>query len=104
VTENAGRAPSNGIFFDQGTMDLLVEHNIIWAIDTTPIRWHWTYANTVRQNTFVLRDGQEIARYNRAKAEDISYERNRTPSASTWSDREADAIIRSAGVRSRSSE
>jgi hypothetical protein len=74
IHRNAGRAPSNGIFFDQGTTDLLVEGNVFWGIDTTPIRWHWTYANTVRDNTFVLREGQMIARYNRAKAEDITYE------------------------------
>lgn len=78
VLANAGRAPSNGIFLDQGTTDVVVERNIFWAIDRTPIRWHWTYHNTVRDNLFVLSEGQEIAQYNRAKAEDISYENNQT--------------------------
>ncbi|MCK4874160.1 MAG: right-handed parallel beta-helix repeat-containing protein [Phycisphaerales bacterium] len=99
IRRNDGRAPSNGIFFDQGTMDLLVEENVIWAIDTTLIRWHWTYENTVRNNTFVLRKGQQIAYYNRAKAEDITYQGNRTPDEATWSTDQAGTIIRGAGVQ-----
>jgi hypothetical protein len=100
IRRNAGRAPSNGIFFDQGTMDLVAEENVFWDIDTTPIRWHWTYANTVRGNTFVLREGQRIAHYNRAKAQDISYEGNRTPDEATWSPDRAQAIMGGAGPRS----
>jgi hypothetical protein len=100
VRRNAGRAPSNGIFFDQGTMDLLVDDNVFWDVDTTPIRWHWTYANIVRRNTFVLHEGQRVAHYNRAKAQDISYEDNRTPDRETWSPEDAHAIIKRAGPRS----
>jgi hypothetical protein len=100
IRRNAGRAPSNGIFFDQGTMDLVTEDNVFWDIDTTPIRWHWTYGNTVRNNTFVLHEGQRVAHYNRAKAQDISYEGNRTPGKETWSPDRAEAIIHEAGPRS----
>ena len=78
VSANVGRAPSNGIFLDQGTTGVLVDRNIFWDIDRTPIRWHWTYHNTVRDNLFVLKEGQEIAQYNRAKPEDIDYENNQT--------------------------
>ncbi|MHC4964583.1 MAG: right-handed parallel beta-helix repeat-containing protein [Planctomycetota bacterium] len=99
IRRNAGRAPSNGIFFDQGTMDLVMEENMIWDIDTTPVRWHWTYGNVVRHNTFVLHEGQRIAHYNRAKAQDISYEGNRTPDRKTWSPDRAQVIIRGAGPR-----
>lgn len=76
VRANVGRAPSNGIFLDQGTTGMVVERNIFWNIDRTPIRWHWTYQNTVRDNLFVLTEGQEIARYDRARPEDIAYENN----------------------------
>jgi ketosteroid isomerase-like protein len=100
VRRNAGRAPSNGMFLDQGTMDLVIEDNVFWDIDTTPIRWHWTYTNIVRRNTFVLGEGQRIAHYNRAKAEDISYEDNRTPDRKSWSAALAAAIVREAGPRS----
>jgi Right handed beta helix region len=78
IRRNAGRAPSNGIFFDQGTSETLTEANVFWDIDTTPLRWHWTYKNRVAGNTFVLGEGQAIARYNRAQAEDIDYADNTT--------------------------
>ena len=97
VHRNAGRAPSNGIFFDQGTMELVVEDNVFWAIDTTPIRWHWTYENTVRHNTFVLREGQRIAHYNRATPEQVAYEDNLTPAEGSLSTTPAEAIRAGAG-------
>jgi hypothetical protein len=100
IRRNAGRAPSNGIFFDQGTMDLVMEDNVLWDIATTPIRWHWTYANVVRRNIFVLHEGQRIAHYNRAQAQDIRYEDNRTEDAATWSADQASAIIDGCGPRS----
>jgi hypothetical protein len=99
VPANAGRAPSNGIFLDQGTSGLLVEDNAFWAIDTTPLRWHWTYANTVRGNTFFQRPGQRVARYNRARPEDISYELNDTPPAEAAPGEAARAVIEDAGPR-----
>jgi hypothetical protein len=101
IRRNAGRAPSNGMFLDQGTMDLVIEENVFWDIDTTPIRWHWTYTNIVRNNTFVLTEGQRIAHYNRAKAEDISYEGNRTPDRKSWSPDLGAAIVDRAGPRSK---
>lgn len=99
VRRNAGRAPSNGVFLDQGTTGIVIEDNVFWAIDTTPIRWHWTYQNTVRNNTFVLGEGQEIAHYNRARAEDIRYEGNRSVQAADWSGEGASAIVGAAGPR-----
>lgn len=99
IVRNAGRAPSNGMFLDQGTTDIVIERNVFWAIDMTPIRWHWTYHNTVRQNVFVLREGQEIAYYNRAKAEDIAYEDNVTLGESPDPQGHAAGIVRGAGVR-----
>ncbi|MCA8974157.1 MAG: right-handed parallel beta-helix repeat-containing protein [Planctomycetes bacterium] len=99
VRRNAGRAPSNGFFFDQGTRGLLVEGNVIWAIDTTPLRWHMTHDNTVSGNTFVLGAGQSIAHDNRAAAEAIDYRDNRTPAAATWSTAAVASVLAAAGVR-----
>ncbi|MCC7389045.1 MAG: right-handed parallel beta-helix repeat-containing protein [Phycisphaerales bacterium] len=76
IARNTGRAPSNGMFLDQGTTGIVIEGNTFWAIDMTPIRWHWSYKNTVRNNTFVLREGQEVFQFNRATADDIAYEAN----------------------------
>ncbi|MBK7403272.1 MAG: right-handed parallel beta-helix repeat-containing protein [Phycisphaerales bacterium] len=99
VPANAGRAPSNGTFLDQGTTDVLIEGNTFWAIDTTPLRWHWTFANVVRRNTFVLAPGQAIAQYNRANEADIRYEENQAVEASGWSEGAASAIVEHAGPR-----
>lgn len=77
IVRNAGRAPSNGMFLDQGTTGIVIEGNTFWTIDMTPIRWHWTYKNTVRDNTFYLREGQEVFQFNRATADDITYQDNR---------------------------
>jgi hypothetical protein len=35
-----GGAPNNGVFFDEGTTDLLVENNIIFATSGEPIRFN----------------------------------------------------------------
>lgn len=99
VRANAGRAPSNGIFLDQGTTEMVVERNIFWNIDRTPIRWHWTYHNTVRDNLFVLSEGQDIARYDRAKPEDIAYENNQTLPDVSAVDKLVEAITERAGPR-----
>lgn len=99
IRRNAGRAPSNGMFLDQGTTDIVIEGNTFWAIDTTPIRWHWTYANIVRRNVFVLDAGQRIAHYNRAEASDIVYTDNRTIDPDAWDGGEVESVIRAAGPR-----
>lgn len=101
IRRNTGRAPSNGIFFDQGTSETLTRGNVFWNIDTTPLRWHWTYANRVIENTFVLSKGQEIAHYNRAQAEDIEYADNQRMNSVEWSSEAARSIPNRAGPRPR---
>ena len=101
IRRNAGRAPSNGIFFDQGTSETLTESNVFWDIDTTPLRWHWTYENRVAGNTLVLRKGQDIATYNRAEAGEIDHEDNRTVAAGGRSEELAQEIIAGAGPTER---
>lgn len=97
IRRNLGVAPSNGIFFDQGTTGLVADSNTFWDIDTTPLRWHWTFANRVTGNTFVLREDQAIAYYNRAKAEDIEYTDNRTLADRRSGEELAREIIEQAG-------
>ena len=92
IVRNAGRAPSNGMFLDQGTTGIVIEGNTFWSIDMTPIRWHWTYANTVRGNTFVLREGQEVFQFNRATPDDIAYTENTEAPADSWDERRAESI------------
>ncbi len=99
VPANAGRAPSNGMFLDQGTTGIIIEDNLFWAIDTTPLRWHWTYKNVVRGNTFVVREGQQLVRYDRATETDIAYESNREIAETEWTEEAAKQITGGAGPR-----
>jgi len=81
----AGRAPSNGIFFDQGTSETRTERNVLWNIAKTPLGFHWTFGGRVAGNTFFLRPGQKIAAYNRAAPKDVAFENNRTQEAANRS-------------------
>ncbi len=99
VRANAGRAPSNGMFLDQGTTGIVIDRNIFWNIDRTPIRWHWTYQNTVRDNLFVLGERPEIAHYDRARAEDITYENNQILADLSAVEKLVEAIIQGVGPR-----
>ena len=52
----AGRAENNGIFFDQGTKQFLVEHNVIYDTANKPIRYNQSRQdwNTLRGNTLAI--------------------------------------------------
>jgi hypothetical protein len=99
VRANAGRAPSNGMFIDEGSTDLLITGNTIWDTDRTPIRFHKAGRNMVRENVFVLGEAVEIAQYNRTDPADIAYVENVTPEASAWSEAMANEAISRAGPR-----
>lgn len=75
---NAGRAESNGIFMDQGTAELLVESNVFYATERSPLRFHQAIKNTMRANTFVVPAGEPIVRYNRTPEANITFDGNRT--------------------------
>ena len=84
VPLNAGRAESNGIFMDEGTTDLVVEANVIWAIEKAPIRFHKAYRNELRNNVLVVPKGGEPFRYNASKPDDKVFEGNTTPDPASW--------------------
>lgn len=64
VPLNAGRAESNGIFMDEGSTDILVEHNNIYNISRSPIRFHRAGNNTISRNRLVAPPGIPTFRYN----------------------------------------
>jgi hypothetical protein len=74
---NAGRAESNGMFLDEGTTGILIEGNVIYALDRSPLRFHQAGANLVRGND--LEVGPEIppVRYNATDEALITLEENR---------------------------
>ncbi len=81
---NAGRAESNGIFMDEGTADFLVERNVIWNVQRSPVRFHKAFANAMRGNTLVCGKGVPAFRYNACTEKDKAFEANATPGADTF--------------------
>jgi hypothetical protein len=71
VKVNVGRAPSNGMFLDEGITDVVVENNIIFNIAKSPLRFHKATTNIVRNNVLVCGEGMEPFRYNNTREKDI---------------------------------
>ncbi|MHC4402890.1 MAG: right-handed parallel beta-helix repeat-containing protein [Planctomycetota bacterium] len=76
VRLNAGRAESNGMFLDQGTGEFVIENNVIYNIDRSPLRFHKGWKNLVRNNTLEVGDGVPTVRYNDTVEERIRLENN----------------------------
>lgn len=53
VPQQAGRAPSNGIFLDEGSCEILVEGNLIQDIAEAPIRFHRAGRNRIAGNVLL---------------------------------------------------
>ena len=95
IAKNAGRAESNGIFFDQGTTELLVEKNTMFDTDRSPTRWHQCGVNVMRNNTFVLKEGVPLVRYNNTPEKNVELEDNRVIPAGEWTEEMAERAIES---------
>lgn len=73
---NAGRAESNGMFFDQGSMGFLIRNNTIRRVDKSPLRFHQAGTITARDNRWELAEGVPPVRYNNTPEENITLENN----------------------------
>lgn len=76
IPVNMGRAESNGMFLDEGTTDIVIEDNVIWNVDRSPLRFHRATTNDVRNNVLIVRGDTPPVRYNATKPEDIRLEDN----------------------------
>ena len=76
VPRNAGRAESNGMFLDQGCGDFIIEKNVIYNIDRSPLRFHKGWLNIVRDNVLAVNPDVPPVRYNDTKKERITLENN----------------------------
>ena len=77
VPPNAGRAESNGMFLDQGTGSFLIEDNVIYNVDRSPLRFHKGWKNVVRNNTLVVAQDVPPVRCNDTVQDRIRLENNR---------------------------
>lgn len=84
VPLNAGRAESNGMFLDEGTTELVIEDNLIFADERAPLRFHQALENTVRHNVLVTTANVPIVRYNSTSPEKISLVENEVVEAAKW--------------------
>ncbi len=76
VPVNAGRAESNGMFLDEGTSELVIEDNVIYNVDRSPLRFHKAFENLVRRNVLVCGKGVPHVMYNVTDAKNIKQEEN----------------------------
>jgi parallel beta helix pectate lyase-like protein len=72
LKQQAGRAPSNGIFMDEGSTEILVEANRIDEIDQAPIRFHRAGANRIVGNALIT-SRESAFQYNRTDPTQIEF-------------------------------
>jgi hypothetical protein len=84
VPVNAGRAESNGIFMDEGSSEMLVENNLIYNVQRSPIRFHQARKNTLRNNQLVTKPKTPPFRYNSTDEKVLVFEGNTIIEAEQW--------------------
>jgi len=85
IEHQAGRAPSNGIFMDEGTTEILVEGNFIYDISQAPIRFHRAGKNLIKGNSLITAR-EDPYHYNRTDPADIESVDNRVREMPTAED------------------
>jgi hypothetical protein len=100
IPRNAGRAESNGIFFDQGSSDLLVADNVIFNTDRAPFRYHQAKSKIISRNNLLVHPAdQPVYRYNRTEAEVVVKENDRPIEAGQFDPATVKSAIDAAGPR-----
>ena len=77
IPQAAGRAESNGMFLDEGTKDFVIEKNVIFGTEQSPLRFHQAGKNIVRDNILLNKEGVPMIRYNSTPEENIQLIENR---------------------------
>jgi hypothetical protein len=82
VPLNAGRAESNGMFIDEGSDELLIADNTIYAIDKSPLRFHRAQSVQVQRNLLGIKTSDTPAlMYNSTNPTTIEQEDNQVLTA-----------------------
>jgi hypothetical protein len=71
VSLNAGRAESNGMFIDEGSTGILIEHNLIYDIAKSPLRFHRAGKNIVSDNILICAAATPPVRLNNTPQDNI---------------------------------
>jgi hypothetical protein len=100
VPKAAGRAESNGIFLDQGTMGFHIEHNVIHDTHHSPLRFHQAHENLVRLNVLAFRrEAAPKIRYNATAPSIITKRNNILLDQTAWDGSQAKDHIQEAGPK-----
>jgi hypothetical protein len=103
VPLNLGRAESNGMFIDEGSSQITIEHNTIYHIERSPIRFHRAERDAIRNNRLVCAPGVPPFRYNNADPATMTIEGNEIIEAVEWTPPPDDPTA-NAGRRKRPAE
>jgi hypothetical protein len=76
VPLNSGRAESNGMFLDEGTAEVVIEGNLIFNVDRSPLRFHRAEKNLVRDNRLVVGPEVPPVRFNATPETHIELQNN----------------------------
>lgn len=103
IPRNAGRAESNGIFFDVGTSDLLIADNVVFNTDRAPFRSNnaldSALNNISRDNLLVYPPDQSAYRYNGTKGGNITKQNDRPIPADQFDSANVKMRIQEVGPR-----
>lgn len=100
IPVNLGRAESNGMFLDQGSDQITIAENAIYAVARSPLRFHQARSIKVRKNILVVPNPKIPAfRYNRTKEETIEKVDNRIIEEKKFNLREVERIRKEAGIQ-----
>lgn len=100
VPLNLGRAESNGMFLDEGTTEILIEENLIYDVERSPLRFHQAGENLVRNNRLVIQKDVPPVRYNATPEKNIRLENNTIQMADEFDVSQAEVLLPAAGLRS----
>jgi Right handed beta helix region/Protein of unknown function (DUF1565) len=103
VPVNLGRAESNGFFIDEGSSELLLESNVIYAIERSPVRFHQALKVSLRSNYLAHADDLPMFRYNSTDPNSMLYDKNErlgdAQGKYAAGNTAADKVIKAAGPR-----
>ncbi len=94
VPINAGRAESNGMFLDEGSDQIEIDHNTIYDVVRSPLRFHRARKLRVHDNTLVVADAKTPPfRYNATDPQTIERHNNRIVLRETFSPDDGEAPL-----------
>jgi hypothetical protein len=74
IPANAGRAESNGMFLDQGTSLIRIEHNVLHSIARSRLRFHQAEKNKTRGNVLFLSKKQKPYMFNACSPDTMTFD------------------------------